>query len=87
MKKIAMGLQPQMKQIEILLAHDLLYSDAAIQELKRLGSRFALFCDEPVAKILGSKWKEHLIKKGLDVHLFTFPAGEQEKSRGRKGEL
>ncbi len=87
MKRIAIGLQPQLKQVEVLLAQDLLFSDAAVSEIKRLAPQFALFCDEAIARLMGKKWQEYLQKKGIDALLFTFPPGEQEKSRERKAEL
>lgn len=64
-----------------------LFEPAIISEIKPLASRFALFCDENVAKVIGNKWKEHLEKMGLLVTLVTFPAGEQEKTRERKAAL
>ncbi len=87
MKKITLRLVPSAKVSDILISPKLLFSDTAIQELKPLGSRFVLFCDEAVAKLHGSKWVEHLQKQGLDVTLFTFPPGEEEKCRERKAEL
>ncbi len=56
-------------------------------EIKSLGRRFALFCDETVASALGEKWRAHLEKSGLDIALFTFPPGEKEKCRERKAHL
>lgn len=67
--------------------HKPLFDPAILSEIKPLASRFALFCDESVADVLGKKWKEHLEKMGLSVALFTFPSGEQEKTRERKAGL
>jgi 3-dehydroquinate synthase len=84
MKKISLRLAPSSKVSEILISP---LSDAIVKELEPLASRFALFCDEAVAKLHGSKWAAHLQKLGLNVSLFTFPPGEQEKCRERKAEL
>ncbi len=71
----------------ILIAPHLLFSDKIAHELKLLGARFALFCDQRVAELFGERWCAHLQSLGLDVSLFTFPDGEQEKNRERKAEL
>ncbi len=54
MKKIAMGLQPQMKQVEILLAHDLLFSDAVIGELSGSAPVLPSFATSPSQKSWGT---------------------------------
>lgn len=87
MKKIAMGLQPSLKRVEATLAANLLFSESIALELKPLATRFALFCDETTASLIGEKWATHLQKMGLDIALFTYPPGEKEKSRARKAEL
>lgn len=87
MKKIAIGLQPQLKRVETLIAPSGLFSDAFISEIKPLGSRLAIFCDDNVASLFGKKWCEHLQNAGLKTSLFSFPLGEKEKSRERKAEL
>lgn len=68
----------------ILIRSRILFSEAAVNELRSLASRFALFCDETVASVLGNRWAEYLRQSGLNLSLFTFSAGEQEKSRARK---
>jgi 3-dehydroquinate synthase len=87
MKRIAIGLQPQVKQVEVLIKPGLLYSEIALQELRRLASKFALLCNEEVAISQGKRWRDHLHKNGVDAALFTFPVGEKEKCRERKAEL
>jgi len=87
MQRIALALQPQLKRIEVVLSPALLFSQTIGKELKTLSSRFALFCDETVAEKIGNRWLSHLEHHGLTVSLFTFPSGEQEKSRERKAEL
>ena len=85
-KRIAIGLPPQLQRVEVILSPHLLFSDAVLSDIKPMASRFALFCDENVAGLLGKKWCAHLQKLGLEISLFTFPSGEQEKSRERKAE-
>ena len=87
MKKVPIAIQPSLKHTESRLASGLLFDPSIAEEVKRLGARFALFCDEKVAGDLGKKWHAHLQKCGLEIALFTFPSGEQEKSRERKAEL
>lgn len=87
MKRIAIGLQPQLKKVETVIAPNMLFSDAVSQEIKPLSSRFALFCDDTVSHLMGKKWCKHLQTLGLETTLFTFPPGEKEKSRERKTEL
>jgi 3-dehydroquinate synthase len=86
-KKISIGAQSSLKRTEVILSQGLLFDPTLTSELKRLGTRFALFCDENLASLLGEKWCAHLKKSELDVTLFTFPPGEQEKSRERKAIL
>jgi 3-dehydroquinate synthase len=83
MKKIPLAIQPSLKKVEITLCS--LFE--SLDSLKRLGSRFALFCDEKVAEALGKRWHAHLQEGGLNVTLFSFPSGEKEKSRERKAAL
>jgi 3-dehydroquinate synthase len=87
MKRIAIGIQLPLKRIEVVLSQGLLFHPSVVYNLRNLGQRFALFCDQRVFTALGEKWHAHLEKSGLDVALFTFPSGEQEKSRERKAAL
>jgi len=88
MKRIVIGLQPQLKQVETTLSHGLLFSPHVVASaLPPLASRFALFCDHTVASLIGNRWHAHLREAGLPVEIFTFPSGEQEKSRNRLEEL
>ncbi len=87
MKKMTIPLQPQAKRVELIIAPHFLFSEEAVRVLKQIASRFALFCDEAIASLHGRKWALYLQKMGLNVALFTFPTGEQEKSRERKVEL
>lgn len=87
MRKMTLSLQPEVKRIEVIITPYFLFSEAAVVEFKQIATRFALFCDETVAALYGNKWAQQLQKLGLNIALFTFPAGEQEKSRERKAEL
>ena len=87
MKKMTIAVQPGLKRTEVLLSSGLLFERSAVDAIKSLGKRFALFCDERVAATWGEKWRAHLEHSGLCISLFPFPAGEQEKSRERKALL
>jgi 3-dehydroquinate synthase len=87
MKRIAIGIQPQLKRVEAIISTGLLLQPSVVNEIQSLGRRFALFCDDKVSSSFGEKWHKSLEKLGLDVSLFTFPSGEQEKSRERKAVL
>ena len=87
MKKITTTIGPHSKHVEINLSSGYLFDPNLANELKDLSLRFALFCDDTIADLLGKKWQAHLKSLSLDVTLFTFPPGEQEKSRERKAAL
>lgn len=87
MKKNTIGIQLPLKRVEITLSSGLLFDPTSAKEIGRLGTRFALFCDEKVFAAFGEKWEAHLKKCGLNIALFTFPCGEQEKNRERKSEF
>lgn len=52
--------------------------------LSSLGSKFALITDDTVGKLYGKTLSEALKKEGLEVYLFSFPQGEQYKTRQTK---
>jgi 3-dehydroquinate synthase len=87
LKKIAMSVQAPLKRSEVVIATHGLFSESISKEIKPIASHFALFCDKVVQAAIGEKWQTHLQKLGLDVTLFSFPAGEAEKSRERKTQL
>ncbi len=70
-----------------LLSFAFIFNSDCIYELKNLAPRFALFCDDVVEKQIGERFLSFLKEHGLDVMLFTFPAGEASKSRAVKAEL
>jgi 3-dehydroquinate synthase len=49
--------------------------------------RYALITDEQVEKIYGQSLCTHLYSLGLDIQLFSFPAGESSKTRATKEKL
>lgn len=55
--------------------------------LKSLASRFAIITDDRVAPLYGETLKKHLAASHLDTYLFTFPSGEQHKTRATKESL
>jgi 3-dehydroquinate synthase len=49
--------------------------------------RYALITDDRVEKLYGQAFCTHLSSLGLDVQLFSFPAGESSKTRATKEKL
>ncbi|MBS0620501.1 MAG: 3-dehydroquinate synthase [Verrucomicrobia bacterium] len=86
MKHVSLDFSAE-KKTEISIGKGFLFSGFAAGQLKRLGKRFALFCDSNVRAAIGEKWADYLKKEGIDVSIFSFPPGEKEKSRERKAEL
>jgi 3-dehydroquinate synthase len=87
MKRLSITFQPKQKQSEVVIAPHFLFSEQAAQEFRDIAPRFALFCNEQIAALHGNKWALQLQNQGLNIALFTFPAGEREKSRERKAQL
>lgn len=54
------------------------------QYLNLLASRFAIITDDKIASLYGEQLQECLASSGLEVYLFSFPNGEQYKTRGTK---
>jgi 3-dehydroquinate synthase len=54
------------------------------QYLSSLASRFAIITDDKIASLYGEQLQECLASSGLEVYLFSFPGGEQYKTRGTK---
>lgn len=52
--------------------------------LSSLASRFAIITDDKVAHLYGEQLNQSLSSAGLKGHLFTFPNGEQHKTRETK---
>lgn len=52
--------------------------------LNSLASRFAIITDDKIASLYGVQLQECLASSGLEVYLFSFPNGEQYKTRATK---
>lgn len=52
--------------------------------LKTVASKFAIITDDTIKKLYGESLLEHLKDSDLEVYLFSFPAGEQYKTRETK---
>ena len=54
------------------------------QPLRQLASRFAIITDDCVAPLYGGQLRECLSSSGMEAYLFSFPHGEQSKTRTTK---
>lgn len=70
---------------EIEIGYDLLNDQAPY--LTSLASKFALITDEQVALLYGKSLQASLSHSGLNIELFSFPNGEQSKTRQTKEDL
>ncbi|MBA3238948.1 MAG: 3-dehydroquinate synthase [Parachlamydiaceae bacterium] len=61
--------------------------DFLFQQLSPLGSRFVIISDKVVADLHGNKFQKSLAQLGLKASLFSFPNGEQNKTRATKDQL
>lgn len=69
-------------QYEIEIGSELL--NFQTQYLSSLASRFAIITDDKIASLYGEQLQGCLSSSGLEVYLFSFPNGEQYKTRGTK---
>ncbi len=67
---------------EIEVGAGLLGSQASY--LKSLATKFAIITDDQVARLYAEPLLQHLVSCGLDAHLFSFPHGENYKTRATK---
>ena len=79
LETLTLSLQRQ-DTTELFLGCDL-FSDLIAKDLRKICCRFALFCDNNVADLIGRNWLSFLIQKGISVELFVFAEGEKNKSR------
>jgi 3-dehydroquinate synthase len=84
-KKLICQIPGLKNHYEIEIGSNLLNSQA--QFLSSLASRFAIIADDHVAPFHGEQMQNSLSAFGLEVHLFSFPHGEQNKSRMSKERL
>lgn len=69
---------------ELSIGAHILQSKRFISHLSKIGCRFALVTDSRVEMLFGRKLAEELTKKGLETILFSFPEGEEHKTRRTK---
>ncbi len=67
---------------DIEIIHDALRNQA--EYLSTLALRFAIIADDTVAELYGKPLINAFSNSGLEIHLFTFSAGEQYKTRETK---
>lgn len=67
---------------EIEIGHGLL--KLLPPHLNQLASKFVIITDDQIASLYGKQLQNHLISSGLDTYLFSFPHGEQHKTRKTK---
>lgn len=54
------------------------------QYLNSLSSRYAIITDDRIAPLYGEQLQHYLSSSGLETYLFSFPNGEQHKTRATK---
>lgn len=81
MQKLTLKCHPEPIVTEILIGAEIL------PLLKAKAHRFALITDSQVEKLIATKLVESWKKEGIDVTLFSFPAGEEYKTRKTKEAL
>lgn len=81
-KKLLCTIPSSPGSYEIEIQSGLLSNQASY--LKSLASRFAIITDDRVASLYGQQLYQSLISAGMDVYLFSFPHGEQSKTRETK---
>lgn len=80
--KLTCTIPDSKKSCEIEIQSGLLDHQAGY--LSSLASRFAIITDENCASLYGEKLLWSLKSSGLEAYLFSFPAGEQYKTRATK---
>ena len=81
-KKLVCKIDRESSGYEIEIGNNLLNSQS--HYLKSLASRFAIITDDEIAPLYGKMLEESLSSSGLETHLFSFPSGEQYKTRATK---
>lgn len=82
LETLTLSLQRQ-DTTELFLGCDL-FSDLIVEDLRKISCRFAVFCDNNIADLIGHNWLSFLVQKGISVELFVFEGGEKNKSRESK---
>lgn len=84
-QKLLCKIPSSSQQYEIEIGSGLL--DSQSQFLKGLASKFAIITDDKIAPLHGEQLQKNLASAGMEGHLFTFPNGEQSKTRATKERL
>ncbi len=86
--KLVCSIPGKITSYQIEIQQGLLANTALLtQKIAKIGSRFAIVADSNVAKLYGHSLKERLAGAGLEVDLFVFQSGEQNKTRATKEEI
>jgi len=81
MQTLVVNLQPS---YTIYLAHDLLKTSLIFDHYRHLGHRFVIITDDQLAATSGQSLQDNLATQGLNCALFSFPTGEEHKTRETK---
>lgn len=85
MQKLICNIPKSSTHYEIEIGSGLLHDQTAY--LHSLAARFAIITDDTVASLYGEPLQECLAASDLEVDLFSFPNGEQNKTRNTKERL
>jgi len=84
-KKLICKISSSSHQYDIEIGSGLLFSQS--HYLGLLASRFAIVSDDKIATLYGRQLQQYLANSGLEAFLFSFPNGEQYKTRQTKEDL
>lgn len=84
-QKLVCQLTRPTETYEIDIGEGLLSRSA--EYLSKLATKVALITDDNIAPLYGETLRCEWAQQGLDVHLFSFPAGERHKTRSTKETL
>lgn len=84
MKRIHCAIPEAITAYEIDIKWGLLSDPELMNYFASFGLTVAIVTDEVIASIIGEKLRDALSKAGLDSYLFTFPPGENYKTRETK---
>ncbi|HEY4831903.1 MAG TPA: 3-dehydroquinate synthase [Waddliaceae bacterium] len=87
-KKLECKIPPSLTSYEIKIQSGILNDPKTlIQHLTLHGSRYTIITDETIASLYGNQLYKVLSAAGLETFLFSFPVGEQHKTRATKEHL
>jgi len=87
MKTTSLHFQQNIKSYDLIIGENLLHGNEIVQLCKRRNNTIAIITDDFVKKLYGDNLQRHLSDHGLKVFLYTFPHGEQSKTRETKESL